>query len=1245
NSIITTSHTTGLTEQTIAESISKWGGLLSTTTTQFTYEGAAESSVTVSTYGPTDSQVSTTTIENDSFSGNKKYTNTTHGLGSNESFFDSRGVETKTVSHSELGVGNARHTTTDSILVDPGTGIKRITKSYNDMMVCNNFYDQDGLPATLYSERLNKFGPAEGRYNETVLAGGLWWNGNIRNTLTLTAIGATENKMDSNGFTTSSHSGNLYGANGSQESWATYVVNPATGMNISSRTDYCNGDYSTDQYDPNYGFSLESKMHNAEQKSDTTTKSRYYYDTGMTLYTERTGDDDYKEISEGYDNSRMMEARTQKKGKSSWSTLGGLLGSNLEKYWSTYEYNEWTGIKKKEVRTNISNSENKIIHYDVHGVESQRELWDWEFPDGEVYQVTEFTGRDGNRNPTGAIVRYGNIRTEIIHSFKTGVRNNIPYFWPISVTVLHHKALYITRQDITYTLSEDGPIAATVTDNQGSETWTMGGSYEQSDIASRNRVAQSRTMSWTYTDRPATPFHMRADISYANYLGIHNGSGTEEYTINGILRRQELNNTNTWNETITFSNDGNFITRGTGRREDGDNVTYSFTGANDIASMTDGKGVTTCDPSTHQYVSTTGGYGTFEYTYSNAKLEKIFGTPAKGGHAEFDQYWNLKTWKDNLGVLHTYTPLAKTKEYVTRATETFTDKNGTRWSGEVEYGPGGFYYVQGTLKAHKANIAQQGADNTVTLDIPTVLNAIRDYLRREYTERETGGEKRTLGEIMAENLTEDSLDMFGDVELTLKADGTASAVFKNITFKHANYYKKDEPEGDKWIWEGDGTESEEVYRGRIERNYTEIVAGPIGARRTPGGDGGGGGGGGGGGRGEGLGGGYRVGGEGGGPGVQGAAVEPGTLGEGGAKDGKVEAATTRQKTKLQKQFSKIRTRADARRFVAEVKEALGTEAIPAEVPAPDTVEFVKALIAAYRAVAGDDARQVELLAKLIVVLGSEPGLLAQVSEEQLGSEVLLALKIAQEIQDARDVVRDEAGNVVEYVDQQGARHALKYEAQGLTKTMTTAGGAIRIWHYDPAGRLLSENQGDTIRTLEYITNAQGKLEKIKVRERTENGTTLKEYDQQGLLLSVDNGSQVTLFDYTQSTNDTYIAKVYNNSGTLLEKQVYQNGRLVSKEDAKNNKSTYKYDLDKEGKVKAVTVTEIDMEGQKTVYQYDSAGRLVSAKRDGDPDFFAKMAQKEADGEKMLQFEMEKALFEDHRIDSMRIDIQELIGFE
>lgn len=779
---------------------------ISTTTSYYDGHGMAWKAVTEATTGPSLAKTKTSIMSNDIETGTKTYTSTTCGLSDSQTWSNVKGVDLKTITNSYLGPYSGRTTTDWTVRYDANTGIRRESYSESSLNRTRSYFNQHGLPvAGVYQQKRSFYGAAEGSYyEETEVADSgaedLHWSGNPKKTISRTAISISENYNDANGFTYASWAGNMYGAAGDALTYSTYDVNPATGLNNSSwqykytdpSTRYGSAQtYST--YDGTFGIATYCKAWN--KKGDVTeTSTGFNPYTGMTTSSVTTGKNEYRHTGGNFDHDGRKGTSTtsQKSGKDS-----------TESYNSSYTYNNWTGLLKKEVR---SGSQNKTIYYDEHGVESSAYGENSNYPSGQIRDVTRYYGSNSFGDPTTAAVTYsgagyGETVTIVQHDLSRSDENRDRLvMMPAWAEVTYNYGNYVTNAKVIYAMTENGPISATVTDNQGSEVWIINNGYEQSAIQSRSRVNNDgSTFTWVYTDTPTGPFHTSADISYSLYMGVHNGVGTETYTSSGILTRQVLNNNETWDEAITFQNDGTYVTTASGQREDGVATSYSYTGVNEIATSADDKGVTTWDVAAQRRTSTTGGLGTFTYTYSGAALVGIQGEPAGGGQVKLDQYWNLQEWTDTKGVKHSYSAQSKNKNYVTSATESFTDGQGTVWTGTVVYKSTGFYFDHSTLSAQNTNLKNQAADNTVTLDMVKAYDFIKTLIAKYNTEKETytwrapddaAGTKKTLGDCKLAAFGQEDVSGFGDITMKTEADGTVTVYFNNLRYAERQFEKK-----------------------------------------------------------------------------------------------------------------------------------------------------------------------------------------------------------------------------------------------------------------------------------------------------------------------------------------------------------------------------------------------------------------------------------------------------------------------
>ena len=496
--------------------------------------------------------------------------------------------------------------------------------------------------------------------------------------------------------------------------------------------------------------------------------------------------------------------------------------------YDTYRtFNDWTGIPKHDhvvVHSGdygkATNGKGTEVDYDDDGVESGSysagDAAQPYTPPGISYEITKYQ-RDSSggwaADPTSRIIDLGPSFSTV---YETITESNLvalhesqgqTVYNAQNAHITYNNALYITEADVVYTLGTDKlPILGTETDAKGTELWIMNGNYHQSGWTSRTRTnygTRGLTMAWDYSGNvvPAVPaISYGGHITYQGLFGVYCGSGSETYTDQGILTSQTLHNTNATNETITYQHDNDgYLTTASGTREDGVTTGYVFTGMNDIAGFSDDKGYTTYDPTTHKRTSTTGGLGTFSYTYQDDFITQINGTSAKDGTMTYDANWNMLTWTDSMGVVHSYSAKTLNSEKSsiwTQATETFTDKNNSYWSGTVTYDNWGFYYAGAHYTAHQADV-HKGAVNTVEMDTTGATNLIKNELQSHYTEDETWTWKapsdtrnqETLGQLQAAGFTSSGLTMLADIVLDINADGSVTATYTNIGFNIAQYAK------------------------------------------------------------------------------------------------------------------------------------------------------------------------------------------------------------------------------------------------------------------------------------------------------------------------------------------------------------------------------------------------------------------------------------------------------------------------
>jgi YD repeat-containing protein len=821
---------TGITSRTVGYSYSKFnGGLLNTTTTVNDANGVTTDITTVSTFGATRSRTSTTKVTgNYSFTGSKQTTSTTTGLGTSTSDYNQMGVEMHSENIANIGPTEGRTSNTYTTNWNQNTGIRRIKYTGSNLSSTWTWSDENGLPrASLYKENTNVYGSAAGaRYSKTD-CNGIHWNGNPSDTFSDSpGHSDTTTTYDEDGFTQQAITDSIYGAKGMEYTITNFVPDPSTGMNRSSHMIKADGrGYSDNTYNTTFG--VVSVSDDTDKEGNTTHTTYNWNDgTGMTTHTVSTGEGGYWEGNTQYDShGRKTDSQTHRDKQSGKKKV-------TEIYNSHFRNNDWTGFKEYEWRTNVANSKDEEIQYDMDGLEMKNKITDYRYPTGEVLHVTAYNGYDGDDVPTGSTETFGGDRqtlTIVNSGYVESVNPDKSMYMPTSQSVTYHQANYITSATITYSVNLNGPVSAHVSDNQGQETWAMDEGYENAAITSRSRTNNDgSTYNVNYSDTPpnGAQFHTAANITYTDYMGMHNGSGTETYTSTGILTQKVLNNSDTMNQTLSYSNDGQYVTTATGQREDKESVSYVFTGVNEYASFSDDKGITTWNPATQKMLTSAGGVGTFSYTYAGAKVDKIQGTSGRDGQLLMDKWWNVKTWTDSMGVVHSYTGTSLTKGYWTKAHETFTDKGGGSWQGDMNYGTYGFYFKGGRLNGTKAKVDATGAKNTVDMDDGLATTNIKTQLKSHNTARETWTWSapddvgvRTLGDWQAEYMQSGDLTQFADVIVTINEDGSTTSIFSNIRFNKSNFYQRDryKPTSDSNTW---STISDDEPSTWDTRNYS-----------------------------------------------------------------------------------------------------------------------------------------------------------------------------------------------------------------------------------------------------------------------------------------------------------------------------------------------------------------------------------------------------------------------------------------
>ncbi|MCD4812652.1 hypothetical protein K8S19_03045, partial [bacterium] len=841
---MTPNYETGVNVETSATAYSRMAPekVLSVSKTAYDKNGRATDTKTHNMTGPQNARESTTHIDDFyEFSGSKMKTTSTTLMGTSQAMYNQKGVEMYSNTEGKYGVNLGRESETVTTSWNKQTGIVNSKQTKSDLSINNTYTDENGLPGhvnsvsgyPLWKENESFIGAADGAKRSNVYcAGDLQWSGQPSRTWSISEdFSATDSTRDENGFVTHSVNYQKYASNGNQKTWTDYKVNPNTGMNVSSVKTLCTYGYNGSrdvgvgwarkdtietQYDPVYGCATKSvsskkTWRGASYNRDgevtraahwasgrkTTTDFRFNKDTGMTTWSQTFTPRRFYNLGTYDERGRKIASRTHKRRNSSSRRR------KYEMYTSTFEYNEWTGLKTKEVRKNIICSVDKTVHYDQDGVELRSWTEDYEYPSGEVKHLTEYHGSGGGGNSTSSTTTWsgGGQTTRTVEGggFTIIPEGDQYTYLPGYENTTYHQGTHITQSRIFYTMSDEGPVSAIVLDNQGTESWVMGNGYENSAILSRTRVNHGgSTITWNYTDDPTGLFHTSAQITYTDLYGTHTGIGSEEYTESGILTSRTMINDTTMNMTLTFGNDDQYLTTATGTREDGQIINYSYSGRNEIVASEDDKGITTWDQANQKMIETKGGLGSFKYTYVDDRVSKIEGQSAIDGSMVFDEYWNMQEWTDSKGIVHQYKGTEKNKGYWTQATESFTDTEGAEWTGTMNYDNFGFYFAGGELEAKNVMVDGTGAVNAVDMDESSAVEFIKGLLEKYHSEMETWSyqssqdkrKKKTQGELQAEFLTAEALTQMSSVKVTINPDGTSTTEFSAIQFMEANFTKK-----------------------------------------------------------------------------------------------------------------------------------------------------------------------------------------------------------------------------------------------------------------------------------------------------------------------------------------------------------------------------------------------------------------------------------------------------------------------
>jgi hypothetical protein len=805
---------TGIVASSTADTYSRAGGhqKISSTVTTFNADGLATKVVTTNTTGASLAKVNTTyQIDYDEW-GFKTKSYSSSGMGSSWSTFDLKGTSQHTHSDSNYGPHNSASSETYSTEINGNNGLPMRSFNENGMNWSNT--EMDSMGRTNYVQKHNKFYASVG-LNTGMIDSESWTNefsytGNPKETYEANSISDVWTYMDDNAFATSTHTKNLYGLAGDENYWTTLWADSSTGMTSESYSGKYTGDYSYSYYSAgdyrDHGVVSSSYNYSAGDNGNPSSVMHTYntsfnHDTGMVTGSYSTRDNQGGTANYRSYNSNFNSVGQARNTRTTWSQKEGKdwKGKSQDTY---HEYWSDNGLPAKDV---ITGEDAKTKWYDHDGYEAGESAHNAVAPAGYQDSSTKFDKGDQGGDPVSSTTTFGSasspIQTEVNTGFAVVVgQHNERIYNPRHKEVTYAQGVYIKHARIDFHMIDSlgVPDGATVTDDKGTEIWVMGGSYKNSGMISRDRTnTGGGKIRWEYTDSPSGDYHQAANITYTNYMGIHNGTGTETYTSAGILNHQVLNSTDVYTETLDYTNDGTFINGAVGTREDGMAVSYTFTGMGDIESSSDDKGITTWEPSTHLRTQTTGGFGTFNYTYSGDALVSIQGTSAKDGTMTYDKYWNMSAWIDKSGVSHTYTGTATNKKYWTAATETFTDKNGAKWTGEVTYDTYGFYLKEEVLKSTRAKVDTAGAGNLVAMNQANALNFIKTAVIAHHTENETWTyhsqsdtrNQKILGTLKSESLTASNLNNYADVEITVNEDGTATAIFSNMEFTAKKYNK------------------------------------------------------------------------------------------------------------------------------------------------------------------------------------------------------------------------------------------------------------------------------------------------------------------------------------------------------------------------------------------------------------------------------------------------------------------------
>jgi YD repeat-containing protein len=185
---------------------------------------------------------------------------------------------------------------------------------------------------------------------------------------------------------------------------------------------------------------------------------------------------------------------------------------------------------------------------------------------------------------------------------------------------------------------------------------------------------------------------------------------------------------------------------------------------------------------------------------------------------------------------------------------------------------------------------------------------------------------------------------------------------------------------------------------------------------------------------------------------------------------------------------------------------------------------------------------------------------------------------------------DAAGNMMAMTDPAGATTQYQYDAKGNVTKVTNPLGQATTFVYDAAGNLISVTDPAGA-TTSFTYDGAGNM----TSQTDANGATTRfEYDARNRLVKVtDPQENVTTYAYDANGNKT--SQIDANGNTTKYEYNFQ-GKLVKGIDALGNVTTYAYGGTGcpscgGGTDKLTSLT--DANGNATIYQYDTLGRLLS----------------------------------------------------